>query len=272
MPLIAMAVGAGMGMAPGVIQGVSTGQWDWGGIAKGGIVGGIAGRVGFAGGGATTTLTGALARGGAYGAAAGGVGEVYDVLPLPGSDGQFDVENVALETVIGTATGGMGHRVASGRPDVDAVYTNPIDTGAVPTQSVYRFYDPSNPDALMPRLASSPQSVQDAEAIRLQDPAYASWRADAHMQGHVADSPFVSVISDPMGAVSSTDPWLRTIATGQPGSPGAARAPALGRFDVPTDRLVAPLPTNSLSIAEGELLFQGNDLSSFHHSTIPNPY
>ena len=92
------------------------------------------------------------------------------------------------------------------------------------------------------------------------------------MRGYVADSPFVSVIDDPMGAVNSTDPWLQTIATGSPGSPGAAQAPALGRFDVPNDRLVPPDPSNALSIQEGELLFQGDDLASYHVETVPNPY
>ena len=107
-PIIATLVGAGLGMAPGIIQGVTTGNWDAGAIIKGAVVGGIAGRVGFAFGGASSTLTGALVRGGAGGAATGTVGEGYDLLPLPGSDGSFDVENVALETVIGSATGGMG--------------------------------------------------------------------------------------------------------------------------------------------------------------------
>lgn len=113
-PIIATLVGAGMGMAPGIIQGVTTGNWDAGAIIKGGLVGGIAGRVGFSFGGASSTLTGAMARGGTGGMATGTVGEAYDMLPLPGSDGQFDLENVALETVIGAGTGGMGHRFNDG--------------------------------------------------------------------------------------------------------------------------------------------------------------
>jgi hypothetical protein len=59
-------------------------------------------------------MGGALLRGGVGGAATGTVGEGYDMLPLPGSDGQFDLETVALDTVIGSATGGMGHRFTSG--------------------------------------------------------------------------------------------------------------------------------------------------------------
>lgn len=122
-PIIATLVGAGMGMAPGIIQGVTTGNWDAGAIIKGGIVGGITGRVGFAFGGASSTLTGAMLRGGAGGATTGLLGQGYDMLPLPGSDGQFNLEDVALDTVIGAGTGGMGHRLSSGdvptapRPD-----------------------------------------------------------------------------------------------------------------------------------------------------------
>jgi hypothetical protein len=46
------------------------------------------------------------------------------MLPLPGSDGQFSLENVALETVIGGATGGMGRRANTGEPpDLPSPYT-----------------------------------------------------------------------------------------------------------------------------------------------------
>jgi RHS repeat-associated protein len=109
-PIIATLVGAGMGMAPGIIQGVTTGNWDPASIIKGAVVGAIAGRVGFSFGGASSTLGTSMLRGAAGGAATGSVGEAYDMLPLPGSDGQFDLENVALETVIGAGTGGMGYR------------------------------------------------------------------------------------------------------------------------------------------------------------------
>src|SRR5690606_38593121 len=110
-PLVATLVGAGLGMAPGVINGVTTGNWDAGAIIKGAVVGGVAGRVAFAFGGASPTLTGAILRGGAGGFTTGALGQGYDVLPLPGSDGQFNIEDVALDTVIGGATGGMGHRL-----------------------------------------------------------------------------------------------------------------------------------------------------------------
>jgi RHS repeat-associated protein len=130
-PIVATLVGAGLGMAPGIIQGVTTGNWDAGAIIKGAVVGGIAGRVGFAFGGTSSTLTGALVRGGAGGAATGTVGEGYDLLPLPGSDGSFDVENVALETVIGSATGGMGHRFSGPGAPGDATFMRPNDRFAL---------------------------------------------------------------------------------------------------------------------------------------------
>jgi RHS repeat-associated protein len=115
-PIIATLVGAGMGMAPGIIQGVTTGNWDAGSIIKGAVVGGVAGRVGFAFGGASSSVSTAMLRGAAGGAASGTVGEAYDMLPLPGSDGQFDLETVALDTVIGGATGRMGYRPSADVP------------------------------------------------------------------------------------------------------------------------------------------------------------
>jgi RHS repeat-associated protein len=132
-PIIATLVGAGMGMAPGIIQGVTTGNWDAGAIIKGGIVGGITGRLGFGMGGASSSLTGALARGGLTGAASGATGEAYDMLPLPGSDGQFDLENVALETVVGTATGGMGYRAGDPVVPTAAGPSAPAPASAAPS-------------------------------------------------------------------------------------------------------------------------------------------
>ena len=131
-PIIATLVGAGLGMAPGIIQGVTTGNWDAGAIVKGAVVGGIAGRVGFAFGGASATMAGAVTCGAAGGATTGALGEGYDLLPLPGSDGSFDVENVAVDTVVGGVTGGMGHRFQTGNVEPgDAVFMRPNDQFAV---------------------------------------------------------------------------------------------------------------------------------------------
>ena len=85
--------------------------------------------VGFGMGGASSTLTGAVTRGGLTGAASGVTTEAYDMLPLPGSDGQFSLENVALETVIGGATGSMGYRPGA---DLDVPSGSSSDPLALP--------------------------------------------------------------------------------------------------------------------------------------------
>ena len=119
-PLVATLIGVGLGMAPGVIHGIETGEWDAAGIIKGGIVGGVAGRFGYAfgafGGGASTFL-GGTARGFGGGLTGGLLGEGYDFLPLPGADGRFDMEDVAWNTAIGGVTGGFGVRGRPGHPD-----------------------------------------------------------------------------------------------------------------------------------------------------------
>ena len=124
-PLIMTLVGAGMGMAPAVIQGVTTGEWDAGAMVKGALVGGISARLGFAAGGMTTrgmgvlsqtTARGAVARGATTGFGTGVVTEAYDVLPIPGADGSFDVENVAVSTVVGAGGGGLAHHLSPPRP------------------------------------------------------------------------------------------------------------------------------------------------------------
>ncbi len=90
------------------------------------------------------------------------------------------------------------------------------------------------------------------------------------MQGFVENSPFVSLTNDPVAAAASTDPWLRTIATGEPGLPGVARAPNLSEFSVPASRLIPP--SNALSISEGEYLFTGDDLINYLVETRANPF
>ena len=124
---IGAAIGAVGGAAPGIIQGIQTGQWDMGAIIGGGIkgavVGGLAGglgggfgaltsRFGSAGASFGNTLlrgggiAGGMLRGGGLGAGTGALGELYDLAPLPGSDGQFNVENVAINAALGAGAGG----------------------------------------------------------------------------------------------------------------------------------------------------------------------
>jgi RHS repeat-associated protein len=132
--LIGAALGAAGGAAPGVIQGFQTGNWDWsaigGGALKGAVVGAAAGPFGRGAGALTSragvSLTGRFGTslvtqgtrastafyggvaGAGSGAATGTFGELYDLTPLPGSDGQFDPEAVAVNTVIGGGTGAGG--------------------------------------------------------------------------------------------------------------------------------------------------------------------
>jgi hypothetical protein len=85
---------------------------------KGGIIGGLTfglarGMGGLSGGLAAGSSrlasmgTGALIGGGT-GALSGTASELYDLTPLPGSDGQFNPENIAVSTVFGAGTGAAG--------------------------------------------------------------------------------------------------------------------------------------------------------------------
>jgi hypothetical protein len=102
-------------MAPAIADGIANGDMDWGAVLKGGVVGGIAGRFGFAFGGASASMGSAMVRGGLTGFSSGVTGEAYDALGLPGGDGSVDLENVVLSTAIGTGAGGAGYRFGPGR-------------------------------------------------------------------------------------------------------------------------------------------------------------
>src|SRR5262249_35663095 len=108
---------------------------------------------------------------------------------------------------------------------------------------------------------SADADVQAKVASQLEDPAEVARLADAHMQGVVENSPFVSVTDNPAAAAATTDPWLRMI---------VARAPNLSEFSVPASRLIPP--SNVLSLSEGEMLFQGDDLYNYLVNTGPNPF
>ena len=92
------------------------------------------------------------------------------------------------------------------------------------------------------------------------------------MQGDTLNSPFVSMLRDPAAGAASTDPWLRTIITGEPGMAGVARAPDLGEFSVSPSRLISPSAANMLSTQETEVVFYGKDLASFLTHWTPNPF
>jgi len=155
----------------------------------------------------------------------------------------------------------------------DPLGLNPGDTGGGDGwTTVYRFHTAADANSLMPRMYSSDVLTQAQVLRNLQDPAMLRFMADSHMGGAVANSPFISVTTDPSLAAVSSDPWLRTIATGQPGAAGAELAPNLSEFRVPISRLIEPSPTNTLSISEGERLWLGPDLNQYLVKTIPNPF
>jgi RHS repeat-associated protein len=125
--LIGVALGAAGGAAPGVIQGFQTGNWDWGAIGGGALKGAVIGGVTFGaarglGGGFGGSLLGGSSRlastmgGTVLGAGSGAVGgtasELYDLTPLPGSDGQFDPEVIVVSTAAGGGTGALGGAIS----------------------------------------------------------------------------------------------------------------------------------------------------------------
>jgi RHS repeat-associated protein len=150
---------------------------------------------------------------------------------------------------------------------------NPGDTsGGDGWTTVYRFHTAADPNTLLPNMYSSDLLTQAKIMENLQDPGMLRFMADSHMGGSTVDSPFISVTTDPALAAQSSDGWLRTIATGQPGTAGAKLAPDLSEFRVPVTRLIEPAPTNTLSISEGERLWLGPDLNQYLVRTIPNPF
>jgi RHS repeat-associated protein len=156
------------------------------------------------------------------------------------------------------------------------VLSDPLGLKGAPGEddwtTAYRFHDAADPNTLLPALNSADPATQAKVLNDLQDPVLRRFMADSQMGGGTAESPFVSLTTDPAGAASTTDGWLRTIATGQPGHQNAELAPNLSEFRVPTSRLIYPQPTNTLSRSEGEVLWQGNDLGQYLVKTVPNPY
>ena len=168
---------------------------------------------------------------------------------------------------------GTGGASAPAKPAADAAPSATTATGTA-TKTLYRFADSARPETLLPNLSRAGPLTRAAVNVLMKFKAYREWRADAHMRGDTANSPFVSMIEDPAKLAASTDPWARTIATGEPGAPGVARAPDLGEFSVPKTNIVYPKAGNALSIAETERLFYqtGKSLVDYLAKWITNPY
>lgn len=86
-------------------------------------------------------------------------------------------------------------------------------------------------------------------------------------------NPFVPVLRDHQQASQTGDDWLATIIWGQSGVEGKdiKRAPDLGTFRVPIERLKEPLNSYARD-TETERLFVGDDLQDFLETWIDNPY
>ena len=123
---------------------------------------------------------------------------------------------------------------------------------------VERFLDVTQPSTFYSRASLASDKAAKAGADILSDPIKREIAAELHASGKIIDSPFVSVGIDASQLSKSTDPWLRTIATGKPGIEGVQRAPFIGVFEVPRNMLHTL--NNELSKSEGQMLFFGLDL------------
>ena len=108
-----------MSMAPGIYQGITTGEWDAGAPVRNGVVGALSGGFGKV---ALIGMTGRVAiprphrspasssaRRPSAGRPRPG-GEVSDVLGGPGGDGRFNPESVIIDTTVGATAGGLEFR------------------------------------------------------------------------------------------------------------------------------------------------------------------
>ena len=137
---------------------------------------------------------------------------------------------------------------------------------------IFRFADRANPATLLPRMAQSSILTRLVTRVKMLSPRWRAARAQAHMEGLVEDSPFVSALLDAERGSQTTDPWLQSIIHGQPPIPGVAKAPDLGSFLVPKSLLIFPNAANQLSTLETEVLFIGTNLKKYLQQWKPNPY
>lgn len=135
---------------------------------------------------------------------------------------------------------------------------------------VHRFATKGNLTTLLPNLSQAGKLTKFRVNIMMRIPAYRKWRAARHAIGDTKNSPFVSVLLDPVRGAQSPDPWLGTIITGKPGMRGVGQAPDLGTFNVPSNRLHDP--GVDISRIETEMLFWGDDLGVFNLFWQANPF
>jgi RHS repeat-associated protein len=223
-------------LGTGAVQGLA-------GFAGGAIGGKIAGAVLGKLGGFAGSLGGRMLGG----AAAGATGSAAVQLAMTG---HVSLTGVLIGAGVGAVTGGFSRG-------------SPGKSGS-PQDSVrhYRFGDRDNPYELQPSITRESAAKQAEVAENMRDPAWFTARGEAHAGGRNRESPFLSLAEDPARAAGTTDDWLRSI--GQ-------HAPDMAIFEgIPASKLYTP--TNSLSLAETEVLFGGTDLSNYLVRWVPNPY
>jgi hypothetical protein len=263
--LMAASGGLIAGGASAGIQKFTTGEVDWGQVARDGLIGAASGG---AGAGATAALstsarlaaTNPFARelliNGVDSVVSGGIER-----GMTGGD-IFNPRALATDLLTGGAAPAPGAHLGG----------DPLGE-AEDLVKVYRFHTAADPESLRPNLSRDPIDYQDFRNAKFDGPNGQQELAEAveiHAGGDTRHSPFVSVTTDHAAAARTTDDQLGTIINGTPGLPGFKQAPDLSTFHVPRSTLYTP--TNPLSTSEQELLFRGDNLADYRVDTVPNPY
>ncbi|MEV4059893.1 NUDIX domain-containing protein [Nonomuraea dietziae] len=132
--------------------------------------------------------------------------------------------------------------------------------------TVVRWEDRFNRYALIPKLSMASAEEQATVRAKLQNPSWVRMRAEEHMKGDTAYTPFISVAVSQNRALATTDWWLRGI---------TRETPDIALLRIPESKLFAPHPDNHLSVRETEMVFLGEDLNELKKYVvgwIPNPY
>ncbi|WP_229076642.1 DUF6531 domain-containing protein [Actinoplanes sp. DH11] len=259
--LMAASGGLIAGGASAGIQKFTTGDVNWGQVGRDALLGAAAGGVGAGtvaalGSSARLAATNPFVRemvvNGAESVVTGGLDR-----GLTGGD-IFSPKALTQDLLAGGVIRAPGARVGA---------SPPVDDGLV---DVWRFHTAADPESLRSILSREPPEVQERVLKTFAtDPEAFREMIENHANGIKANSPFLSVTTDPAAAARTTDPDLRGIIVGDAyGS--QRRAPDLSHFQVPRDRLYQP--NFELSHLEGELLYYGDDLADLKLSTRPNPY
>lgn len=173
------AVGAAAGGASAAIQGlIMNGEVDWGDVAKGAAIGAVAGAVtggigGFAAAGqggrvvqaiaTPSSAWGDVAKGASQGFVESTASELYDLTPLPASDGSFDKGNIAIATTAGGAGEYIGGRLESALEGPDI---KPIDLDDTDLQFKR---DPSPPIPIKGNINSRGEMIYHSQHSRYYD-------------------------------------------------------------------------------------------------------